>query len=644
MKDVMMPKVNSIPSCLADFSKASASPAQAEAAPAINEGIRQVHTSAAMLGLAISMGAVGMLLPDQSAQAYTTTALKSSQLDLIASPKWHSIRKEMSPVEQIEIAQSSRGIVPREPRNARLPRSRSILQQNFELASPFVEPMVEAEETLWSLSQQQATAKAIAASHPILKELELSTDRVKLNPILTSQLNPVLSQADAPLPRQQALDNLRQQRNQLATSLIELREEPQLASFQADASVNSEPEPILMQLDLDTKVIQAEASIAAAPTQLDLSESTKAELAPPLHLPLPEVLTTSKQQVYQVQPGDTLAEIAERYSISRSSLIKTNKISNPDVIRVDQQLFIPIPEAESSPKTATLPSVSSSKNLVSRAALKSSNGKRVTLNSAQAPLQAQAEIPLAMPASGKTELSQSHLETTQYRYRHPSTLYADSLKADVTRLQQEYRQDAQADPEPAAAIQVGYQPTQPQVDRQAPPLRRATAAAPIEGENYYTRLQPLEGQIIEPDLPPLSSPEQYLPDSPTQFNGYIWPAKGVLTSGYGMRWGRMHRGIDIAGPIGTPIVAAASGEVVSAGWSSGGYGNLVKLMHPDGSLTLYAHNSRILVHQGQEVEQGQFIAEMGSSGYSTGPHLHFEVHPNGQAAVNPIAYLPSAER
>ena len=635
MKDVMMPKVNSIPSCLADFSKASASPAQAEAAPAINEGIRQLHTSAAMLGLAISMGAVGMLLPAQSAQAYTT-ALKSSQLDLVASPKWHLIRKG-SPVEQIEIARE---------------RTRSILSPNFELASPFVEQMVEAEETLWSLSQQPATTKAIAASKPILKELELPTarglDKLKSPLALPSELNPGLSQADAPLLRQQALDNLRLQRNQLATSLIELRNSPQLASAQeADAPINSESEPVLMQLDLETKVLQAEASIPAAPTQLDLSDKTTEALAPPLHLPLPEVITTSEQQVYQVQPGDTLAEIAERYSISRSSLIKTNKISNPDVIRVDQQLFIPIPEAESSPKTATLPSVSSSKDSVSRAALKSFDGKRVTLKSAQAPLplQAQAEIPLAMPASGKTEVSQSRLETTQYRYRHPSTLYADSLKADVTRLQQEYRQDAQAEPEPASAIQVGYQPTQPQVRPEAQPLKRATtAAAPIEGENYYTRLQPLEGQVIEPDLPPLSSPEQYLPDSPTQFDGYIWPAKGVLTSGYGMRWGRMHRGIDIAGPVGTPIVAAASGEVVSAGWNSGGYGNLVKLMHPDGSLTLYAHNSRILVHQGQEVEQGQFIAEMGSSGYSTGPHLHFEVHPNGQAAVNPIAYLPSSER
>jgi murein DD-endopeptidase MepM/ murein hydrolase activator NlpD len=131
-------------------------------------------------------------------------------------------------------------------------------------------------------------------------------------------------------------------------------------------------------------------------------------------------------------------------------------------------------------------------------------------------------------------------------------------------------------------------------------------------------------------------------ENPTQFNGYIWPAKGVLTSGYGWRWGRMHKGIDIAAPIGTPIVAAAPGVVVSAGWNSGGYGNLVELQHPDGSVTLYAHNNRILVRRGQEVAQGQQISEMGSTGRSTGPHLHFEVHPNGRGAVNPIALLPTA--
>ena len=145
-----------------------------------------------------------------------------------------------------------------------------------------------------------------------------------------------------------------------------------------------------------------------------------------------------------------------------------------------------------------------------------------------------------------------------------------------------------------------------------------------------------------PELPPLSSPEKYLPVTPAEatFNGYIWPAKGTFTSGYGWRWGRPHRGIDIAAPIGTPIMAAAAGEVISAGWNSGGFGNLVKVKHPNGSVTLYAHNNRILVRRGQKVEQGQQIAQMGSTGYSTGSHLHFEIRLNGKAPVNPMAYLP----
>ncbi|MEM0980266.1 MAG: M23 family metallopeptidase, partial [Cyanobacteria bacterium P01_H01_bin.58] len=115
---------------------------------------------------------------------------------------------------------------------------------------------------------------------------------------------------------------------------------------------------------------------------------------------------------------------------------------------------------------------------------------------------------------------------------------------------------------------------------------------------------------------------------------------GVLTSGYGWRWGRMHRGIDVAGPVGTPIFAAAPGVVTRSGWNSGGYGNLVEIRHSDGSMTRYAHNSRNVVESGQQVTQGQKIAEMGSTGYSTGPHLHFEIHLPNQGAVNPMALLP----
>jgi len=178
----------------------------------------------------------------------------------------------------------------------------------------------------------------------------------------------------------------------------------------------------------------------------------------------------------------------------------------------------------------------------------------------------------------------------------------------------------------------------------APPSQDLVSAIPIQVEYYNPLITPSAGQMVSPDLPQINSPEPYLPEGDRPFNGYIWPARGVFTSGYGWRWGRMHKGIDIAAPVGTPIVAAADGEVVSAGWNSGGFGNLVRIRHFDGSVTLYAHNSKIHVRRGQFVTQGQHIANMGSTGFSTGPHLHFEIHPNGESAVNPIALLPSRNR
>jgi murein DD-endopeptidase MepM/ murein hydrolase activator NlpD len=119
--------------------------------------------------------------------------------------------------------------------------------------------------------------------------------------------------------------------------------------------------------------------------------------------------------------------------------------------------------------------------------------------------------------------------------------------------------------------------------------------------------------------------------------GFIWPVNGPVTSGYGMRWGRLHEGIDIAAPTGTPLWAAAAGTVIYAGWL-GGYGNLVVVDHGNGLATAYAHASAILVSVGQSVAQGETIALVGSTGHSTGPHLHFEVRVNG-VAVDPLVYL-----
>ena len=182
--------------------------------------------------------------------------------------------------------------------------------------------------------------------------------------------------------------------------------------------------------------------------------------------------------------------------------------------------------------------------------------------------------------------------------------------------------------------------TSPAAQLQPASRRSVVATAPVGSRAYDPLSNPALGQMVSPQLPPLSGPDVYLPSGSMRFNGYIWPSSGILTSGYGWRWGRMHRGIDIAGPIGTPVVAAAPGVVSYAGWNDGGYGNLVEIEHPDGSLTVYAHNDRILVSEGQKVAQGDQISEMGTTGRSTGPHLHFEIHPNGQGAVNPMAVLP----
>jgi murein DD-endopeptidase MepM/ murein hydrolase activator NlpD len=126
-------------------------------------------------------------------------------------------------------------------------------------------------------------------------------------------------------------------------------------------------------------------------------------------------------------------------------------------------------------------------------------------------------------------------------------------------------------------------------------------------------------------------------DATPSASGFIWPVSGPVTSGFGPRWGRMHEGIDIAVPTGTPVVASAAGTVIVAGWM-GGYGNLVVIDHGGGVATAYAHNSGVAVGSGQAVAQGQAIAYAGSTGNSTGPHVHFELRVNG-AAVDPLGYL-----
>lgn len=125
---------------------------------------------------------------------------------------------------------------------------------------------------------------------------------------------------------------------------------------------------------------------------------------------------------------------------------------------------------------------------------------------------------------------------------------------------------------------------------------------------------------------------------------FLWPCSGPITSGYGWRvhpvFGtrRYHSGLDIGVDTGTPIHAAANGVIVYSGWM-GGYGYAIMIDHGGGLVTIYAHNSRLAVSEGQHVAQGQLVAYAGSTGYSTGPHCHFEVRLHGEV-VNPLNYLP----
>ena len=120
---------------------------------------------------------------------------------------------------------------------------------------------------------------------------------------------------------------------------------------------------------------------------------------------------------------------------------------------------------------------------------------------------------------------------------------------------------------------------------------------------------------------------------------WTWPVEGVLTSGFGLRRGQMHTGIDIAAPLGTPITAAASGKVIYSDNKQRGYGNLIIIEHDSGFFSLYAHNKVNLVHENDRVRQGQVIARIGMSGRTTGAHLHFEIRYH-KKPVDPLKLLP----
>lgn len=173
-----------------------------------------------------------------------------------------------------------------------------------------------------------------------------------------------------------------------------------------------------------------------------------------------------------------------------------------------------------------------------------------------------------------------------------------------------------------------------------PSVNAASAAAPEILTVAKTSAAPLEAQKIAATDQIVQARAARLAaiEAEKKRPKFVRPAEGRLTSGYGARWGTTHYGLDIANRIGTPLVAAADGVVIEAGPASG-FGLWVRVQHADGTVTVYGHMDTITVNEGEQVQAGDQIATMGSRGYSTGPHLHFEVWDSAGLKLNPLNWL-----
>jgi murein DD-endopeptidase MepM/ murein hydrolase activator NlpD len=586
----------------------------------------------------------------------TTTPLNQSRDNLKASRQrlqtsLSALRSEKSKLKsEIALVQTEVSDASREQQslNPEQPTLTALTQNGTESNSIEIPVAPPETDNRISINTEQAVTGTVSAPTPVQEVQGQTLGNLKNSPINATSFPQVTG---SPTPNRQF--------GEPRTPY-----QPQSVSKLDTTLNNNQPIPIpVTPAEEPTVTKNTEQAINLVRPQAIPTEQPGNSVVSPVAVPQSLEGQAPSRKSYQIKPGDTLNSIARRHGVSVSELIKANGLTNSNLIKVNQSLLIPEKRNKIASNSMTRP------NLPPLA-------KRNSSLPAQLPpyLTGVRDLPSNTPTSG-AEQNQSS-QSIEIAVDSPTDAYRNKLRSEMAGLQQAYpnqpSNNPQAIPLPVESPVVAVAPesVNPEWSKQSQELNnrpsllssdtssrfsrtepkpvssegQLVGAAPIPVEEYNESFQIPVGQTVEPNLPGLSNPEHYLPDSLPQFNGYIWPAKGVLTSGFGRRWGRMHKGIDIAAPIGTPVFSAAAGEVISAGWNSGGYGNLVKVRHTDGSITFYAHNSRIMVRAGQIVQQGELISEMGSTGFSTGPHLHFEVHPTGKGAVNPIAYLPAKSR
>lgn len=318
-----------------------------------------------------------------------------------------------------------------------------------------------------------------------------------------------------------------------------------------------------------------------------------------LRIPLVDESTNESRlppgvQTYIVRRGDTVQSVAKRFDLTVLGLVSANPgLPSLDRLEVGSTLYIPTGEPG---LILRLKQGETIQDLASRFGLSVAEVARANLLSS--PTDVQAGDLLLLPGV--------QARTTYERLLQIREAERKAREEEQRRLAEERRQREEARRKQLEERRLEQQARarlQQQVQSQ-PRLRRANAVVAAAG--------------------------------------YRWPMTNfTITTYFGRRgvFQRFHTGIDLAAPMGTPIYAARAGQVDTAGWSRFGYGLHVILDHGDSQETLYGHMSRIVVRPGQWVARGDLIGYVGSTGWSTGPHLHFEVRVGG-AARNPMAYLP----
>jgi murein DD-endopeptidase MepM/ murein hydrolase activator NlpD len=674
---------------------------------------RRVRTQAAMIGLAISVGATSLLVTRQSDQAQAAEPV-GNQNTASATPAAGDTAVKFATTNKLEIQATSNVSVPENPviveptAISQVPGLGAKWQVAQIAPSASVPNTMATERTSVQPTKGQRIASAIAKAQTA--QLQASVQVPVSYNVALPQANslsataPTVSQTsdiNAQLKAQQefAINRLQQKSDRLKQSLAKLRVDNQL------------PQVGTNQANLE--------SFGDASKSNSVTNSTIPTAVVPV-----ETIQPTASKVYEVKPGDTLAGVALRNGTSVSQIIKANNLVNPNDLTISQKLNIPVASANvTSPKTPVTPTVTptvtpSNQSVASNVAVPTpaqfavaaTNTDSVSPASANSATINESTQSASTGMGGDSPVPKVFAEMQiASRTKQSKSNGLGRLKAEIEQLREKYRaqQSGQVVPvnssSTAATIPVyrqnvaiptiptsnniaipvpTYRPNNPAIQIPVPSYS-AQPVNPDYAANQYGRnsnnsrnarnnaipvpsvnINTAEtfgnlprGTAVSPQLPPLAAVDRYLPrpidentpplsrpsapGNPSISAAYIWPAKGVLTSGFGQRWGRPHRGIDVANATGTPIYASADGVIEKAGWNNGGYGNLVEVRHLDGSMTRYGHNSKVLVQIGQQVRQGQTIALMGSTGFSTGPHTHFEIHASGKGAVNPIAFLPA---